>query len=118
MADFRFLHVADIHLDSPLVGLARYEGIPVDEVRLATRTALESLVDLAIEEGVAFVVIAGDIYDGNWPHFGTGLFFCSAMGRLNKAGIDVFLLYGKLLRLKSYQNVQSRNASAAALRHC
>jgi len=94
VTDFKFLHVADIHLDSPLLGLARYEGVPVDEVRSATRTALTNLVDLAIEEEVAFVVIAGDIYDGDWPHFGTGLFFCAAMGRLEKAGIEVFLLYG------------------------
>jgi DNA repair protein SbcD/Mre11 len=94
LSDFKFLHVADIHLDSPLLGLARYEGVPVDEVRLATRTALTSLVDLAIEEGVAFVVVAGDIYDGDWPHFGTGLFFCAAMGRLDKASIEVYLLYG------------------------
>jgi DNA repair exonuclease SbcCD nuclease subunit len=68
--------------------------MPVDEVRLATRTALTSLVDLAIEEGVAFVVIAGDIYDGDWPHFGTGLFFCAAMGKLERAAIEVYLLYG------------------------
>ena len=94
MTDFKFLHVADIHLDSPLLGLARYEGVPVDEVRSATRTALTNVVDLAIEEEVAFVVIAGDIYDGDWPHFGTGLFFCAAMGRLEKVGIEVFLLYG------------------------
>jgi DNA repair exonuclease SbcCD nuclease subunit len=92
--DFKFLHVADIHLDSPLLGLARYEGVPVDEVRSATRVALTNLVDLAIEEQVAFVIIAGDIYDGDWPDFGTGLYFCAAMGRLEKAGIDVYLLYG------------------------
>jgi len=94
LSEFKFLHVADVHLDSPLLGLARYEGVPVDEVRLATRTALTSLVELAVAEDVAFVVIAGDIYDGDWPHFGTGLFFCAAMGRLDKAGIEVYLLYG------------------------
>ncbi|CAN7495736.1 DNA repair exonuclease [Phenylobacterium sp. LjRoot225] len=94
MTTLKFLHAADIHLDSPLRGLARYEGVPADDVRLATRTALNNLVDAAIEEEVAFVVIAGDLYDGEWPHFGTGLFFCAAMGRLEKAGISVFLLYG------------------------
>ena len=94
MPTFKFLHAADIHLDSPLRGLSRYEGVPVDEIRLATRAALNNLVDAAIAEEVAFVVIAGDLYDGDWPHFGTGLFFCAAMGRLAKAGIDVFLLYG------------------------
>ena len=94
MPNFKFLHAADIHLDSPLRGLSRYEGVPADEVRLATRTALNNLVAAAIAEAVAFVVIAGDLYDGDWPHFGTGLFFCAAMGRLDKAGIEVFLLYG------------------------
>jgi DNA repair protein SbcD/Mre11 len=94
MEEFKFLHVADIHLDSPLSGLSRYEGVPVEEIRLATRTALTNAVDLAIEEKVEFVVICGDIYDGDWPHFGTGLFFCSEMGRLERAGIDVFLIYG------------------------
>ncbi len=73
---FKFLHAADIHLDSPLRGLARYEGVPAEDVRLATRTALNNLVDAAIEEEVAFIIIAGDLYDGEWPHFGTGLFFC------------------------------------------
>jgi exonuclease SbcD len=91
---YKFLHAADIHLDSPLRGLSRYEGVPAEEVRLATRAALDNLVMAAIEEEVAFVIIAGDIYDGDWPDFGTGLFFCAAMGRLAQAGIGVFLLYG------------------------
>lgn len=91
---YKFLHAADIHLDSPLRGLARYEGVPADDVRLATRTAFDNLIDAAIEEQVAFVILAGDLFDGDWPDFGTGLFFCAAMGRLAKAGIDVYLLYG------------------------
>ena len=94
MAAYKFLHAADIHLDSPLRGLARYEGVPADEVRLASRTAFENLIEAAIDEQVAFVILAGDLFDGDWPDFGTGLFFCAAMGRLEKAGIDVYLLYG------------------------
>jgi DNA repair exonuclease SbcCD nuclease subunit len=94
MAKFSFLHAADIHLDSPLRGLSRYDGVPAEEIRIATRTALNNLVDTAIDEGVAFVVISGDLYDGDWQHFGTGLFFCAAMGRLAKESIDVFLLFG------------------------
>jgi DNA repair exonuclease SbcCD nuclease subunit len=94
MASFRFFHAADIHLDSPLRGLSRYEGVPVDQIRLASRAALDNLVDSAVSEGVAFVVIAGDLYDGEWEDVATGLFFCAAMGRLGQAGIEVFLLYG------------------------
>jgi exonuclease SbcD len=94
LATYKFLHAADIHLDSPLRGLARYEGVPADDVRLASRTAFENLIEAAIDEEVAFVILAGDLFDGDWPDFGTGLFFCAAMGRLEKAGIDVYLLYG------------------------
>lgn len=94
MAGFRFLHCADIHLDSPLRGLSAYAGAPVEEMRSATRRALENLVRLAIEERVAFVVIAGDLYDGNWPDFQTGLYFTAQMARLGRAGIRVYVVRG------------------------
>lgn len=47
MTDFRFLHAADIHLDSPLRGLSRYEGLPEDDIRGATRAAFDNLVQRA-----------------------------------------------------------------------
>lgn len=92
--DFKFLHAADLHLDSPLRGLSVYEGVPADVVRTATRGALDNLVEHAISEEVAFVILAGDLYDGTWEAFATGLYFCKAMGRLERAGIAVYLLYG------------------------
>ena len=91
---FKFLHAADIHLDSPLKGLEQYDGAPADEIRNATRRALENLVELAINESVAFVLIAGDLYDGDWKEFRTGLFFISQMVRLREAGIPVYLIAG------------------------
>lgn len=91
---FRFLHAADLHLDSPLLGLERYEGAPVSELRGATRRALQELVGLAIRERAAFVVIAGDVFDGDWPDFNTGLFFVREMARLREAGIRVALVRG------------------------
>jgi len=91
---FKFLHAADIHLDSPLRGLDRYDGAPVEEIRGATRRALENLVRAALEQQVAFVVIAGDVYDGDWPDFNTGLFFVRQMGRLREAGIPVVMISG------------------------
>src|SRR5471032_812902 len=74
---FKFLHAADIHLDSPLRGLAAYEGAPVELLRGATRVAFRNLIDLAIREEVAFIVIAGDLYDGTWRDYQTGLFLIS-----------------------------------------
>lgn len=90
----RFIHCADIHLDSPLRGLERYEGAPVDEVRSAPRRAFEQLVDFAISERVDFVVVAGDLYDGDWQDFNTGLFFTRQMARLGESGIPAYVLRG------------------------
>ncbi len=90
----KFIHTADIHLDSPLVGLEEQEDAPVEEIRGATRRAFENLIDLAIEEEVDFILIAGDLYDGDWKDYNTGLFFARQMGRLDKAGIKVFIVSG------------------------
>ncbi len=94
MASFRFLHAADIHLDSPLKGLAGQEGAAAERIRMATREALGQLVGLAIEEAVDFLILAGDIYDGDWRDYKTGLFFTAEMARLKAARIPVFLLHG------------------------
>ena len=91
---FSFIHAADIHLDSPLRGLEQYEGAPVERIRNATRDAFINLVDTAIERKVEFVIIAGDLYDGNWRDYNTGLFFINQMVRLQKEGIKVFLIRG------------------------
>jgi len=90
----KFIHAADIHLDSPLKGLERYEGAPVQEIRDAARRALANLVDLAIEQQVAFVLIAGDIYDGDWRDYNTGLFFVKQASRLRDSGIRLYLISG------------------------
>lgn len=91
---FKFIHCADIHLDSPLRGLERYEGAPLSAIRLATRAALENVVRLAVEEMVDLVLIAGDLFDGNWRDYNTGLFFASQMSRLREAGIRVVIVAG------------------------
>ena len=94
MTNVRFLHTADIHLDSPLRGLAGHDGRAAERIRTATRQALAAVVELAIVEQVDGVVIAGDLYDGDWPDFNTGLFFVEQMGRLLRADVPVYLLYG------------------------
>jgi DNA repair exonuclease SbcCD nuclease subunit len=90
----KFIHAADIHLDSPLRGLERYEGAPVEAIRGATRRALENLVDLCVTEEVDVLLIAGDLYDGDWKDYNTGLFFVNQMARLSRVGIRVALIRG------------------------
>lgn len=94
MESFRFVHTADIHLDSPLKGLSGQEGKGAMRIRTATREAFDNLISHAIEEEVAFLVIAGDLYDGDWRDYQTGLFFAGQMGRLAKAGMPVYVVYG------------------------
>lgn len=90
----RVLHAADLHVDSPQRGLVRYPHAPANLITTATRRATENLVDLAIAQPVDAVVLAGDVYDGDWRGFETGLFFQHQMQRLHDAGIRVFLVNG------------------------
>lgn len=90
----KFIHAADIHLDSPLLRLGRYDDAPTDLLRTATRQAVERLVDLAISERVAFLAIAGDLYDGDWDDIRTGFFMVKQFGRLKAANIPVFVIAG------------------------
>ena len=90
----KFVHAADLHIDSPLRGLDRYEGAPVARLRGATRRALENLVALCLDEKVAFLLLAGDVFDGTWKDFSTGLFFMAQMTRLREANIPVVIVRG------------------------
>jgi DNA repair exonuclease SbcCD nuclease subunit len=89
-----FLHAADIHLDSPLKGLERYENAPIERIRGATRRAFTRLIDLAIDSQVDFVLFAGDLYDGDWRDYNTGLFLVRQLNRLRDHKIPVILIAG------------------------
>ncbi len=89
-----FIHAADIHLDSPLRNLASYEGAPVAAIRGATRKAFDRLVDEAVNRTVDLLLIAGDLYDGDWQDYNTGLYFAARMTRLKEAGIPVCIIAG------------------------
>ncbi len=90
----KILHVADIHLDSPLLRLERYQGAPVESIRNATRRALTNMVDLAIAEQADLVVIAGDLYDGDWNDSNTGLYFVQEASRLIREKIPLVVIRG------------------------
>src|SRR5260370_15349826 len=90
----KFIHAADLHIDSPLKGLAAYDGAPVERVRGATRRALHNLVDLCFAESASFLILAGDVFDGDWKDFNTGLFFVKELARLREVGTRVFIVRG------------------------
>jgi DNA repair exonuclease SbcCD nuclease subunit len=120
----KLLHAADLHIDSPLRGLSAYEGAPEEELRTASRRALENLVTLATAESVDTVLLAGDIYDGDWLDYQTGLFFANQMSKLREAGIPVYLISGNhdaqsaiTRRLRLPENVHTLDTSGPQTIH-
>ena len=92
--NFTFLHCADIHLGSPMSGLALKDGAVAEKFAAACRESFADLVTRAIAEKVAFALIAGDLYDGDWQDNGIGLFFNRQAARLARADIPVYLIKG------------------------
>ncbi|MCU1628381.1 MAG: metallophosphoesterase [Pseudonocardia sp.] len=91
----RLVHAADLHLDSPLLGLSRLgDSELADTLRRATRRACENLVDLVVDDEADALLLAGDVYDGNWKDYATGQFFVRQMSRLHDEGVPVFLING------------------------
>jgi exonuclease SbcD len=91
----RLVHAADLHLDSPLRGLGRLgDDAAAETLRAATRRALENLVELVLKERASLLLLAGDIYDGDWNDYGTGRFFARQMARLHDEGVRVVMISG------------------------
>src|ERR1035441_5559780 len=86
---FSFLHAADLHLGSPFTGLTLKDEAVAKRFAAASRDAFSSLVANAINAEVAFVVIAGDVYDGEWKDASIGLFFNREVARLERSGIPL-----------------------------
>lgn len=91
---FRFIHTADIHLDSPLRSLALRDPELAALIGGASRQALVGIVDLCIEERVDALVIAGDLYDGDQTSMKTARFLADQMRRLHEAGVVVYKVRG------------------------
>ena len=92
--NFRFLHAADLHLGSPFLGLAQKDDGVAARFASASRSAFEGLITEALEEDVSFVVIAGDIFDGEWKDASIGLFFNRQLARLSNRNIPTYILRG------------------------
>jgi DNA repair protein SbcD/Mre11 len=90
----RFIHAADLHLDSPLTGLRERAGSRAEDLAGATQRAFREMILFAINEKVDLVVIAGDIFDGDWSDFKSGLEFIAGLADLDRAGIHVAMIRG------------------------
>lgn len=91
---FRFIHTADLHLDSPLRSLALRDPDLADLVAGASRHALRTIIDLCLSERVDALLIAGDLYDGSQTSLKTLRFLAAELARLDQAGIRTFIIRG------------------------
>jgi len=91
---FRFVHTADIHLDSPLRTLAMRDPALAELVGGATRRAFVRVVDLCLAETVDALLIAGDLYDGDQTSMKTARFLADQLRRLHEAAIPVYVIRG------------------------
>ncbi|KDB05131.1 metallophosphoesterase [Defluviimonas sp. 20V17] len=90
----KILHTADVHLDSPLTSLALRDETLRASIQSATRSAFIRIVDTALAEGVAALLITGDLYDGAQRSAKTAAFLTGQLERLRAAGIPVFYIKG------------------------
>ncbi|MGY6501716.1 MAG: metallophosphoesterase family protein [Acidimicrobiales bacterium] len=91
---FRFLHAADLHLDTPFAGLSTTAPDVAIALRDASLQALDELVRVAISREVAFVVLAGDVYDGPERGVRAQLALHRGVSELAEHGIRTFVVAG------------------------
>jgi DNA repair protein SbcD/Mre11 len=94
MKAFRFMHAADLHLDSPFAGMAALPQGIRESLRQSTFLALTHMVQLAIQQKVDFVLISGDVYDLSDRSLRAQIRFQKAMQRLSASGIAVYIVHG------------------------
>jgi DNA repair exonuclease SbcCD nuclease subunit len=92
--DFSFVHAADLHLDTPFKGIGSTAPQVAEQLREASLAAFDSLVELCLKRRVAFLVVAGDIYDGPERGLRAQLRFRDGLARLSAAGIASFVVHG------------------------
>ena len=94
MDSLKFIHTADLHLDSPFTGLGSVNAELARAAQNAAFEAFEGLVDRAVREEVDFFLVAGDIYDSADRSLRAQLRFCRALQRLAERGIPSFVVHG------------------------
>ncbi|MCH7738806.1 MAG: DNA repair exonuclease [Chloroflexi bacterium] len=94
MQPFKFVHAADLHIDSPVVGLKSRNDVVGRRVQEAGYEALDNLIKLCLAEEVDFLLVAGDVYDGAIRSPRAQLRFRDALAELADAGIQSFVVHG------------------------
>ncbi|MEP7216329.1 MAG: DNA repair exonuclease [Anaerolineaceae bacterium] len=104
MTGFRFVHAADLHLDSPFKGIQGAAPPNVHRRLLdATFDAYDAIIELCLSERVDALLVAGDVYDGADRSLKAQLRFIDGLKRLDAAGIRSFVCHGNHDPLDGWQ---------------
>ncbi|WPB78690.1 DNA repair exonuclease [Archangium violaceum] len=90
---FKFVHAADLHLDTPFRGVPADSGL-TGTFQQATFRAFSRIVDVCLREHVAFLVLAGDLFDAKDRSVRARLALRRELDRLHMAGIQTFIVHG------------------------
>ena len=102
MATFRFIHCSDLHIDSPFKGFSAINPDWAERLRQAPLQSFLNIVDLAVQEQVDAVIIAGDVFDGEDKSLQAQFKFRSGLQTLSQHSIPVFIAHGNHDPLNSW----------------
>ena len=94
MEPFKFVHTADLHLDTPFSGISEVDEQIAARLRDATLQTFDNIVELCLQQKVAFLLVAGDVYDAKDRSLRAQLRFRDGLARLSQAGIRAFVVHG------------------------
>ena len=94
MESLRFVHAADLHIDSPFHGMDQVNSAVAQRLRESTYEAYQNLIRLCLDEEVDFLVIAGDVYDGADRSIKAQFRFRDGLLKLAENGIQTFVVHG------------------------
>ena len=90
----KFLHIADVHLDSPFLGLSFLPSELFCQIKNAIQLSFEKAVNFAIDNDVDLVLLAGDTFDSIHPTPQSKIFFANQIKRLVDSQIQVVMVLG------------------------
>lgn len=94
MPKIKFIHTADLHLDTPFTGLSEWNEDLADRLKDATFSSFQNIIDLAIRENIDFLVISGDIFDSEDQSLSAQRKFISELKRLSNQNISTYFICG------------------------
>ncbi len=94
MERIRFVHTADLHLDTPFKGLSNMNPELAEVLKSASYNSFEQIIELCIKEEADFLIVSGDSFDTEYQGLSAQLRFVSGLENLNKQSIPVYLICG------------------------